>query len=106
MLGGEDVLPNEFQPALWPPSLQQQFPALFTELRKCLVAEGIENPSIASGGLFRGQQTGFDPTEHGTLPYRQMPADFPHGEEVSGTGGHLLPIQKVVDRFPRKVKAR
>ena len=49
-------------------SLQQQFPALFTELRKCLVAEGIENPSIASGGLFRSQQTGFDPTEHGTLP--------------------------------------
>jgi hypothetical protein len=70
MLGGEDVLLNEFQPAFRPPSLYQQFPVLFTELRKCLVAEGIENPSIASDGLLRGEQTGFDPTEHGILPYR------------------------------------
>jgi hypothetical protein len=27
------------------------------------VAEGIDNPSIASGGLLRGEQIGFDPTE-------------------------------------------
>jgi hypothetical protein len=106
MLGGEDILPNKFQPALRPPSLQQQFSALFTELRKCFVAEGIENPSIASDGLLRGEQTGFDPTEHSSLPYRQVPADLPHGKEVSGTGGHLLPVQEVVDSFPRKVKAR
>ena len=106
MLGSEDVLVNEFQPALRPPSLQQEFSTLFTELRECLVAEGIDNPSIASGGLLRGEQTGFDPTEHGTLPYRQMPADFPHRKEVSGTGGHLLPVEEVVDGFPRKVKAR
>jgi hypothetical protein len=70
MLGGEDILPNEFKSALGPPSLQQKFSALFTELRKCLVAEGIDNPSIASGGLLRGEQTGFDPIDHGTLPYR------------------------------------
>ena len=69
MLGGEDILPNEFQPALRPPSLQQQFPALFTELGKGFVAESIENLSIASSGLLRGEETSFDPTEHGTLPY-------------------------------------